>query len=165
MLLDDDFRSIVRAVAEGRQLFRNLQLSFMYLLTIHIPLVVSATLIPLAGLPLLYLPIHIVWLETLIHPTALLVFQELPASERLEPVRRAGRHASSQQASGPSSPPSACWSRCCCSGSIIGASVPGPPTIATATDHMGWMIAGVSVTMPSVPVSPTTWTAVKSLFR
>ena len=92
VLLDDDFRSIVRAVAEGRQLFRNLQLSFMYLLTIHIPLVVSATLIPLAGLPLLYLPIHIVWLETLIHPTALLVFQELPASERLEPVRR-GRQA------------------------------------------------------------------------
>jgi Ca2+-transporting ATPase len=88
VLLDDNFRTIVRAIAEGRQLFRNLQLSFAYLLMIHIPLVVTAALIPLAGYPVLYLPIHIVWLEMIIHPTALLVFQELPAGERLAPVRR-----------------------------------------------------------------------------
>jgi len=51
---------------------------------IHIPLVLTAALIPLAGLPLLYMPTHIVWLELVIHPTALLVFQELPASARLQ---------------------------------------------------------------------------------
>lgn len=76
VLLDDNFRTIVGAIAEGRQLFRNLQLSFQYLLIIHIPLVLTATLIPLAGYPLLYLPVHVVWLEILIHPTAMLVFQE-----------------------------------------------------------------------------------------
>ena len=86
VLLDDNFRTITRAIAEGRQLFRNLKLSFAYLLMIHIPLVLTAALIPLAGYPLLYLPIHIVWLELIIHPTALLVFQELPASERLQPI-------------------------------------------------------------------------------
>lgn len=85
MLLDDNFHTITRAIAEGRQLFRNLRLSFAYLLMVHIPLVVTAALIPLAGYPLLYLPIHIVWLELIIHPTALLVFQELPANKRLEP--------------------------------------------------------------------------------
>jgi Ca2+-transporting ATPase len=83
VLLDDNFRTIVRAIAEGRQLFRNLQLSFAYLLMVHIPLVLSAAAIPLAGYPLLFLPIHIVWLELIIHPTALLVFQELPASDLL----------------------------------------------------------------------------------
>ena len=87
VLLDDNFSSIVGAISEGRQLFRNLQLSFQYLLTFHIPLVLTATFIPLAGYPLLYLPIHIIWLEAIIHPTALLVFQELP-QKRLEPVRR-----------------------------------------------------------------------------
>ncbi len=76
VLLDDNFRTIVGAIAEGRQLFRNLQLSFQYLLIIHIPLVLTATLLPLAGYPLLYLPVHVVWLEILIHPTAMLVFQE-----------------------------------------------------------------------------------------
>jgi Ca2+-transporting ATPase len=42
---------------------------------VHIPFVITATLIPLAGYPLLYLPVHIVWLEVLIHPTAMLAFQ------------------------------------------------------------------------------------------
>ncbi|MGZ8992887.1 MAG: cation-translocating P-type ATPase, partial [Burkholderiaceae bacterium] len=88
VLLDDNFRTIVRAIAEGRQLFRNLKLSFAYLLMMHLPLVLTAALIPFAGLPLLYLPIHIVWLELIIHPTALLVFQKLPESDQLEVVPR-----------------------------------------------------------------------------
>ncbi len=88
VLLDDNFRTIVRAISEGRQLFRNLKLSFAYLLMMHIPLVATAALVPFAGFPLLYLPMHVVWLELIIHPTALLVFQELPGSETLEPVQR-----------------------------------------------------------------------------
>lgn len=88
VLLDDNFRTIVGAIAEGRALFGNLRLSFAYLLMIHLPLVTTAALIPLLGHPVLYLPIHIVWLELIIHPTAMLVFQDLPASEQLAAVRR-----------------------------------------------------------------------------
>jgi Ca2+-transporting ATPase len=55
---------------------------------VHIPLVLSAAAVPLADNPLLYLPIHIVWLELIIHPTALLVFQDMPASGRLMPTKR-----------------------------------------------------------------------------
>ncbi|NVI97867.1 cation-transporting P-type ATPase [Myxococcus sp. AM009] len=90
VLLDDDFGTLVRAIAEGRQLFRNLQACFLYLLLIHIPLVVTAALVPLAGYPLLYLPVHIVWLELIIHPTAMLAFQAAARSGRLAPVRRRG---------------------------------------------------------------------------
>lgn len=90
VLLDDNFRTIVQAIGEGRQLFKNLQLSFQYILMIHIPLVITAALIPLAGYPLLYLPVHIVWLEMLIHPTALLVFQAPPPHEGLLLTRRSG---------------------------------------------------------------------------
>jgi Ca2+-transporting ATPase len=82
VLLDDNFRTIVGAIREGRQLFENLRLSFQYLLMVHIPFVVTATLIPLAGYPLLYLPVHIVLLEIMIHPTAMLAFQE-PADKVL----------------------------------------------------------------------------------
>ena len=84
VLLDDNFRTIVRAISEGRQLFANLRASFQYLLIIHVPFVVSALAVPLLGYPLLYLPVHIVWVELIIHPSALLVFQELPAG----PLRR-----------------------------------------------------------------------------
>ncbi len=76
VLMDDNFRTIVRAIAEGRQLFDNLTRSFAFLLMIHIPLVITAALIPLLGYPLLYLPIHIVVLELLIHPAAILGFQQ-----------------------------------------------------------------------------------------
>jgi Ca2+-transporting ATPase len=82
VLLDDNFRTIVGAIREGRQLFENLRASFQYLLTVHLPFVMTATLIPLAGYPLLYLPVHIVWLEVVIHPTAMLAFQA-PASGML----------------------------------------------------------------------------------
>lgn len=79
VLLDDNFGSIVAAIAEGRSLFTNLRRSFQYLLVVHIPLVLTATFIPLAGYPVLYLPIHIVWLEAIIHPTAMLAFQRTDA--------------------------------------------------------------------------------------
>ena len=83
VLLDDNFATIVGAIAEGRQLFTNLRLSFAYLLMLHAPLVATAALIPLMGYPLLYLPIHIIWIELILHPTALLVFQNLPSQGAL----------------------------------------------------------------------------------
>lgn len=88
VLLDDNFDSIVNAIAEGRQLFKNLQLSFKYLIIFHIPFVISAAIIPLLGFPLLYFPIHVVWIELLIHPTAMLVFQDLPPTKKLAPIVR-----------------------------------------------------------------------------
>lgn len=84
VLSDDNFSTIVVAVAEGRQLLENLRLSFMYLLTIHIPLVLTAAFLPILGFPLVYLPIHIVWLELVIHPTAILAFQNNPRDELAE---------------------------------------------------------------------------------
>ncbi len=87
VLLDDNFRTIARAIAEGAQLFHNLRMSCAYLLLVHIPLVISAALIPFLGFPLLYLPIHIVWLELIIHPTALLAYQQLPADERMPAIK------------------------------------------------------------------------------
>jgi Ca2+-transporting ATPase len=88
VLLDDNFGTIVNAMREGRQLFDNLKLSFAYLLMVHMPLVLTATIIPLLGYPLLYLPIHIVWLELIIHPTALLVYQNLPSNDGLSAARQ-----------------------------------------------------------------------------
>jgi Ca2+-transporting ATPase len=58
---------------------------------IHVPLVVTAALLPFAGYPLLYLPVHVVWIELLIHPTALVVFQEVPVGRVLAPVARTAR--------------------------------------------------------------------------
>lgn len=92
VLLDDNFRTIVGAIAEGRQLFQTLRVAFLYLLLIHIPLVMGAAVVPALGMPLLFLPVHVVWLELIIHPTAMLAFQRL-ANTGTPPRVSSGRQA------------------------------------------------------------------------
>ncbi len=98
ILSDDRFSTIVGAIGEGRQLFDNLRRSFEYLLLFHIPFVATAAIVPLLGYPLLYLPLHVVWLELLIHPTALLAFQQ-EARPGIPPGARDGDFFSNAQAS------------------------------------------------------------------
>jgi P-type Ca2+ transporter type 2C len=75
VLLDDNFASIVATVREGRHILQNVQRAFLYLIAFHVPIVGLAIVTPLAGLPLVLLPIHLVWLELIIHPVSALVFQ------------------------------------------------------------------------------------------
>jgi Ca2+-transporting ATPase len=83
VLLDDNFGSIVETVREGRRIYENLEKSFRYLLAFHVPIVVLAVLVPLLGLPLLLLPVHLVWLELVVHPVSALLFEGEPAAPDL----------------------------------------------------------------------------------
>ena len=78
VLLDDNFATIVTAVREGRRIFGNLQRAFSYLVSFHTPLVLSALLIPLTGQPLLLLPLTLILLQVVVHPTVSLVFEADP---------------------------------------------------------------------------------------
>jgi Ca2+-transporting ATPase len=80
VLLDDNFASIVATVREGRHIFQNIQRAFLYLIAFHIPIVMLAIAAPLIGVPLVLLPIHLVWLELIVHPVSAIVFQAEPAS-------------------------------------------------------------------------------------
>lgn len=80
VLLDDNFASIVEAVRQGRHIFQNIQRAFLYLIAFHIPIVALAILAPLMGVPLLLLPVHLVWLELIVHPISAVVFQAEPAA-------------------------------------------------------------------------------------
>jgi Ca2+-transporting ATPase len=75
VLLDDNFASIVATVREGRHILQNIQRAFLYLIAFHVPIVALAVVTPLAGMPLVLLPIHLVWLELIVHPVSALVFQ------------------------------------------------------------------------------------------
>jgi len=75
VLLDNDFGALVATVREGRQIYANLQRAFLFLVGFHVPIVGLAIAAPVLGLPLLLLPIHLVWLELIVHPVAALVFE------------------------------------------------------------------------------------------
>lgn len=76
VLLDDNFASIVSAIRSGRRIFDNLQKAMSYILGIHIP-IIGLTLLPafFSGLPLLLMPLHIVFMELIIDPVCSIAFE------------------------------------------------------------------------------------------
>ncbi len=78
VMLEDDFASLVATVREGRAIYAKIQRAFLYLLAFHLPIVGLALAVPVLGLPLLLQPVHLVWLELIVHPVSALVFESEP---------------------------------------------------------------------------------------
>jgi Ca2+-transporting ATPase len=89
ILLDDDFTSIVSTIKLGRRLYDNLRLAMTYLIAAHLP-IAGMTLLPLLlGTPLVFAPVHIVFLEMIINPACAIVFESEEADRDI--MRRAPR--------------------------------------------------------------------------
>jgi Ca2+-transporting ATPase len=82
VLLDDHFASIVAGIRMGRRIFDNLQKAMAFIFAVHIP-IIGLTLLPafFPSLPILLMPIHIVFLELIIDPVCAIAYE----SEREEP--------------------------------------------------------------------------------
>jgi Ca2+-transporting ATPase len=63
VLLDDNFSTIVSAVREGRRVYDNLRRFIRYTLACNSGEVLTVFLAPLMGLPVPFLPIHILWIN------------------------------------------------------------------------------------------------------
>lgn len=76
VLLDDNFASIVGAIRLGRKIFDNLQKAMSYIIAIHIP-IIGLALMPafFTSLPLLLMPLHIVFMELIIDPVCSIAFE------------------------------------------------------------------------------------------
>ena len=79
VLLDDDFSSIVRGIAEGRAIFERLRRAVTFIVAIHVPIAGLSLLPVLGGLPLVLMPVHILFLELIIGPACSIVFEAEPA--------------------------------------------------------------------------------------
>jgi P-type Ca2+ transporter type 2C len=80
VLLDDDFGSIVQAIRLGRGIYDNIRKAMAFIFAVHVPLAGFALLPLIFGLPILFGPIHIAFIEMIIDPVCALVFE----SEREE---------------------------------------------------------------------------------
>ena len=102
VLLDDDFGSIVNAIALGRRIYDNIRKAMGFIFAVHVPIAGLALLPLVLGLPILFGPIHIALLEMVIDPVCALVFEAereesdimrrkpRPSSERLFSWRMIG---------------------------------------------------------------------------
>lgn len=90
ILMDDNFNTIIDAIANGRAIYSNIKKAISYILVIHLPIILASLFVPLFGLPLLLLPVHIVLLELIIDPTSSIVFQRLKADDNImmQPPRK-----------------------------------------------------------------------------
>lgn len=82
VLMDDNFGSIVAAIAMGRRIFDNLQKALGYIFAIHVP-IAGLSLIPVlaADWPLILWPVHVVFMELIIDPACSVIF-EAEAAEK-----------------------------------------------------------------------------------
>jgi len=98
VLLDDDFGSIVKAIRLGRRIFDNLRKAMGFIFAVHVPIAGLSLLPLLFGLPILFGPIHIAFLEMVIDPVCSLVFEA--ESEEDDVMRRPPRNPDSSLFSG-----------------------------------------------------------------
>jgi P-type Ca2+ transporter type 2C len=89
VLLDDDFGSIVTAIRLGRRIYDNLRKAMSFIVAVHVPIAGLAVLPLVLGLPIIFSPIHIAFLELVIDPVCSLVFEA--EKEEEEVMRRPPR--------------------------------------------------------------------------
>ncbi len=83
VLLDDDFGSIVTTVRLGRRIYDNLRKAMSFILAVHVPIAGLALMPLLFGMPILFGPMHIAFLEMVIDPVCSLVFEAETEEEGL----------------------------------------------------------------------------------
>jgi Ca2+-transporting ATPase len=95
VLLDDNFASIVSAIKSGRKIFDNLQKAMSYIMAIHIP-IIGLVLLPafFSWLPILLMPLHIVFMELIIDPICSIAFES--EQEEKDIMSRAPRNPNEQ---------------------------------------------------------------------
>jgi Ca2+-transporting ATPase len=94
VLLDDDFSSLVAAVRLGRRIYDNIRKAMCYIVAVHVP-TAGMSLAPLLfGWPLLFYPVHIVFLEFVIDPACSIAF-EAESADR-DAMRRPPRPATAR---------------------------------------------------------------------
>ena len=80
ILIDDDLSKVVDAIAVGRKIYANLKKAIQYIISIHIPIILTVFL-PLAlgwVYPNIFSPVHVILLELVMGPTCSIVYENEP---------------------------------------------------------------------------------------
>tara|TARA_R110002124_G_scaffold13464_2_gene62027 strand:- start:27109 stop:29619 length:2511 start_codon:yes stop_codon:yes gene_type:complete len=80
ILVDDDLSKMVDAIAMGRKIYGNLKKAIQYIISIHIPIILTV-FIPLAlgwTYPAIFSPSHVILLELIMGPTCSIIYENEP---------------------------------------------------------------------------------------
>lgn len=80
ILVADDLSKMVEAVAMGRRIYTNLKKAIQYIISIHIPIILTVFL-PLVLnwiYPHIFSPVHVIFLELIMGPTCSIIYENEP---------------------------------------------------------------------------------------
>lgn len=85
ILLEDDLSKMVDAVAMGRKIYSNLKKAIQYIISIHIPIVMTVFIPLVLGwvYPNIFSPIHIIFMELVMGPTCSIIYENEPIEENI----------------------------------------------------------------------------------
>jgi Ca2+-transporting ATPase len=88
IITDDNLDIVVESIRQGRKIFSNLKKAIRYIISIHIPVILTASLPLLLGwkYPNIFSPIHIIFLELIMGPTCSIFFEREPVEENVMAV-------------------------------------------------------------------------------
>jgi Ca2+-transporting ATPase len=83
VITDDDLEKVVGAIRQGRKIFSNLKKAVRYIISIHLPIILTASLPVILGwkYPNIFSPVHVIFLELIMGPTCSIFFEREPAEE------------------------------------------------------------------------------------
>ncbi|MDR6567241.1 cation-translocating P-type ATPase [Chitinophaga ginsengisegetis] len=91
ILVNDDLSNMVDAIAMGRRIYTNIKKAVQYIISIHIPIILTVSLPLFLGwiYPNIFTPVHVIFLEVIMGPTCSIVYENEPMEENamLQPPR------------------------------------------------------------------------------
>lgn len=84
VLVEDDLAKMVDALAMGRKIYSNLKKAIQYIISIHIPIILTVSLPLFLGwiYPDIFTPVHVIFLELIMGPTCSIVYENEPIEKR-----------------------------------------------------------------------------------
>ncbi|RYG44745.1 MAG: cation-translocating P-type ATPase, partial [Chitinophagaceae bacterium] len=80
VITNDDLGKLITGIAEGRRIYTNLKKAIQYIISIHIPIILTVSLPLFLGwaYPNIFTPVHVIFLELIMGPTCSIVYENEP---------------------------------------------------------------------------------------
>jgi Ca2+-transporting ATPase len=80
VLMNDDLEKLVIGIAAGRRIYANIKKAVQYIISIHIPIILTVSLPLFLGwaFPGIFTPVHVIFLELVMGPTCSIVYENEP---------------------------------------------------------------------------------------
>lgn len=80
VIVDDNLDKLITGIAAGRRIYANIKKAVQYIISIHIPIILTVSLPLFLGwiYPNIFTPVHVIFLELIMGPTCSIVYENEP---------------------------------------------------------------------------------------